>query len=91
MQIAVFLIIFPLLCAPVMYFVRDNKVRAYITYAAAAVIASASVALTTYWVLEGSRPMLLLPHAEAAGHLILAAELALMVLVLFNDISHFFK
>ena len=88
MQIAVFLIIFPLLCAPVMYFVRDNKVRAYITYAAAAVIASASVALTTYWVLEGSRPMLLLPHAEAAGHLILAAELALMVLVTYLCCKH---
>ena len=88
MGISVFLILFPLCCAPVMYLIRNDRVRAYVTYAAAGIIGLASVALTTVWSLNGSRPVLLFKETEAADHVILIAELALMVLVTYLCFKH---
>ena len=58
MLITIFLILFPLLCAPAMYYIRDNKKRAYVTYLAAGLIASATIALTVFWALEGAQPIM---------------------------------
>ena len=41
MGISVFLILFPLCCAPVMYFITNDRLRAYVTYCAAGIIAAA--------------------------------------------------
>ena len=81
MGISVFLILFPLCCAPVMYFITNDRLRAYVTYVAAGIIAAASAALTALWVMNGAEPVLLYKETETADHVILAAELLLMVLV----------
>ena len=81
MLITIFLILFPLLCAPAMYYIRDNKKRAYVTYLAAGLIASATIALTVFWALEGAQPIMAFQSTELIDHVILIAELALMVLV----------
>ena len=81
MGISVFLILFPLCCAPVMYFITNDRLRAYVTYVAAGIIAAASAALTALWVMNGAVPVLLYKETETANHVILAAELLLMVLV----------
>lgn len=57
MAIPVFLILFPLLCAPVMYLITNNRLRAYVTYGAAAVIMAATIALTVFWVRNGAVPV----------------------------------
>ena len=81
MQITVFLILFPLLCAPLMYYIKDNKMRAYVTYVAAAIIGSCTIALTVFWALGGAKPIMAYQNTELIDHIILAAEVALMVLV----------
>ncbi len=88
MGISVFLILFPLFCAPVMYLITDDKVRAYVTYAAAGIIGLASIALTVIWTSAGGSPVMLLRETETADHVILLAELALMVLVTFLCFKH---
>ncbi len=88
MGISVFLILFPLCCAPVMYFIKNNKLRAYVTYGAAAVIAAATIALTVLWAINGAVPVLLYKETELADHAILIAELLLMVLVTYLCFKH---
>ena len=81
MGISVFLILFPLCCAPVMYLITNDRLRAYVTYVAVGIIAAASVALTAQWAMNGAVPVMLYEETEAADHVILVAELLLMVLV----------
>ena len=81
MAIPVFLILFPLLCAPVMYLITNNRLRAYVTYGAAAVIMAATIALTVFWVRNGAVPVQLYKETALADHIILIAEILLMVLV----------
>ena len=88
MGISVFLILFPLCCAPVMYFITNDRLRAYVTYCAAGIIAAATVALTVLWALNGAVPVLLYKETELADHAILIAELLLMVLVTYLCFKH---
>lgn len=81
MAIPVFLICFPLVCAPVMYFVRDNRARAYITYVCAGIIVAAVLVLVAQWFAGGAQKIELFYETEIADKVILAAELALMVIV----------
>jgi len=88
MGISVFLILFPLCCAPVMYFITNDRLRAYVTYVAVGIIAAASIALTALWALNGAGPVQLYKETELADHAILIAELLLMVLVTYLCFKH---
>lgn len=81
MAIPVFLICFPLACAPVMYFIRDNRTRAYITYISAAIIVAADIFMVVQWFAGGAQKVELFYRTQAADRVILAAELVLMVIV----------
>ena len=48
---------------------------------AAGLIASATIALTVFWALEGAQPIMAFQSTGLIDHVILIAELALMVLV----------
>ena len=88
MGISVFLILFPLCCAPVMYLITNDRLRAYVTYVAVGIIAAASVALTAQWAMNGAVPVMLYKETEMADHVILVAELLLMVLVTYLCFKH---
>lgn len=81
MPVTVFLILFPMICAPVVYFIRNDKVRAYFTYIFAVVIMVAVGVLVVQWVDRGLMPVDLYMHTEAADRIILLSEVVLMVFV----------
>ncbi len=77
-----FLIIFPLVMACLMYVIRNNKVRAVFAYFGSIVIIGAVVLLTVLWFQAGAKPVELFVNTEVADKIILAAEVALMILVI---------
>lgn len=81
MPVTVFLILFPMVCSPVVYCIRSEKVRAYFTYIFAVVMMAAVGVLVVQWVDRGLMPIDLYMHTEAADRVILLAEIVLMVFV----------
>lgn len=76
-----FLIFFPLLIAVLVFFIRAHKVRAWIMYVGAALIMVATAVLTALFFLNGAQPVNLYVETEMIDHVILGAELVLMVFV----------
>ena len=81
MAVIPFLIIFPLCISVLMYIIRNNTVRAVVAYASAVAIMAGVVVLGLTWLRGGAVPMELYVETEAVNHLILAAEIVLMVIV----------
>ena len=76
-----FLIVFPFVMALVMFITRVNKVRNAISYASAVVIMAAVGLLTAQWIAGGCQELILYYDTELVDHIILVAELVLMVVV----------
>ncbi|MBQ4373503.1 MAG: NADH-quinone oxidoreductase subunit L [Lachnospiraceae bacterium] len=81
MPIVPFLIVFPLIVSVLMFVIRVNKVRNFFAYISAVIIMVSAGALTVQWGMQGFAPMLLTYNAEVVDHVILAAEIILMILV----------
>ncbi len=83
-----FLILFPLLMAGIMYFIQSSKVRRYVVYVGAGIIACATFALLFWWILQGATTMEFYYETEVADHIILGVELILMCLVTFLSFKY---
>lgn len=85
MPVTIFLIIFPMICALVMFIIRNRTIRAYLTYAFTAVIIAAVGVLVVQWADRGFIPTTFypssMPRVEQASQVILIAEIVLMVFV----------
>ena len=81
MFIVPFLICFPLVMAFLMFVIREKKLQAAIAYIGAAVIMAGAIVLFMQWLTNGSTRISLYGSEGMVDHLILAGELALMVLV----------
>lgn len=85
MPVTIFLIIFPMICALVMFIIRNRTIRAYLTYAFTAIIIAAVGVLVVQWADRGLIPTTFypssMPHVEQASQVILIAEIVLMVFV----------
>ena len=76
-----FLICFPLVMAALMFIIREKKAQAAIGYIGAAVIMAGSIVLSVQWLMSGSSKISLYGSEGMVDHLILAGEVALMILV----------
>nr|MCR4901434.1 NADH-quinone oxidoreductase subunit L [Butyrivibrio sp.] len=76
-----FLIVFPFVMSLVMYVTRVNKVRNTISYVSAVIIMIAVALLTGQWIAGGCQEQILYYDTELVDHIILVAELVLMVVV----------
>ena len=76
-----FLMIFPFAAAILMYVTRVNKIRNVIAYTSSAVIIAATGLLVAQWVAGGLEKTVLYYDKRTADHMILVAELVLMVYV----------
>ncbi|MBQ2627282.1 MAG: NADH-quinone oxidoreductase subunit L [Eubacterium sp.] len=83
MGVTVFLILFPLLVAPVMYLVKNNLLRGRIAYVAAGIEMAAVFVLIGQWARNGFKPMEFFVRTRGADHFILDAEILLMIFVTF--------
>lgn len=81
MSVIPFLICFPLIVAVLMFCIRVNKVRNAIAYVSAVIIMVGVAVLTGQWLAQGAKPMELYFQTETVDHIILAAEIVLMVVV----------
>ena len=81
MPIVPFLIVFPLIVAVVMFCVRVNKIRNFFAYLSALIIMAGVGTLAVQWGMQGFAPIALTYDAEMVDHVILAAEIILMILV----------
>ncbi len=81
MAVVPFLVLFPFLVSFVMFFTRNSKARAAIAYVCSAVIVGATLYLLAQWIMGGCNTITCYLNTELADHLILAAELGLMVFV----------
>lgn len=85
MPVTIFLIIFPMICALVMFIIRNRTIRAYLTYAFTAIIIAAVGVLVVQWADRGLTPVSFysgaMPEIEQANQVILIAEIVLMVFV----------
>ncbi|MCR5640733.1 MAG: NADH-quinone oxidoreductase subunit L [Lachnospiraceae bacterium] len=81
MQIVPFLIIFPLVVSVLMFAIRVNKVRNFFAYLSAVIIMVGAGVLTVQWGMQGFAPIALQYDATMVDHVILAAEIILMILV----------
>lgn len=81
MGVAIFLVCFPLMVAPVMYLIPNDKVRGRVTYICGALIAAAALCLTARWAAGGMQVIEAYDPAAWIDHLILAGEIALAVIV----------
>ena len=81
MGVAIFLICFPLIVAPIMYLIRNDKVRGRVTYVCGALITAAALCLTVRWCAGGMQVIKAYNPAEWIDHLILAGEIVLAVIV----------
>ncbi|MBQ0058462.1 MAG: NADH-quinone oxidoreductase subunit L, partial [Lachnospiraceae bacterium] len=76
-----FLICFPYLIALLTFVVKPHKVRAAIIYIGAAALMAASVAFAVWFFMQGGSPVTFFVETENIDHVILGAELVLMVFV----------
>jgi len=76
-----FLMIFPFAAAILMYVTRVNKIRNVIAYTSSAVIIAATGLLVAQWAAGGLEKTVLYYDKRTADHMILVAELLLMVYV----------
>ncbi|MEE1115021.1 MAG: proton-conducting transporter membrane subunit [Eubacterium sp.] len=81
MAVIPFLICFPLAVAVLMYCIRANKIRNFIAYCSVIAIMTGVAVLTVQWCIGGMQPINLYVETEMVDHIILAGELALMVIV----------
>ncbi len=85
MPVTLFLIVFPMICSLFMFLIRNNRVRGYLTYLCTAVIVAAVGILTVQWFDHGAVPITFYSFGmeimETVNHVILGAELVLMVFV----------
>ncbi|MGI5989638.1 MAG: NADH-quinone oxidoreductase subunit L [Lachnospiraceae bacterium] len=81
MPVTVFLILFPLIWAFVIFAIRDNKVRGIAAYIGSGTIIAAVGVLFAQWVANGRVPLKMFYDTETADHFILAAEFVLMLVV----------
>ncbi len=88
MAVIPFLIIFPLCVSVLMYVIRNNKVRGFVAYAGSIIVMIGVACLVVQWFRAGAKPMELFVETEAVNHIILAAELILMVLVTYLCFRH---
>lgn len=88
MAVIPFLILFPLFISILMFAVRDNKVRGMIACTGAVIIILAVGVLTAAWFRQGAKPLSLYINTSLADHLILIAELLLMVLVTYLSFKY---
>lgn len=88
MAVIPLLIIFPLCVSALMFVIRNNKLRGHVAYLSAIIIMIGVVMLVVNWVRAGAQPMELYAETEAVNHIILAAEIVLMVLVTYLCFKH---
>ncbi len=83
MPLTVFLICFPLLVSPIMYFIKSSKTRRYVSYVCLGLIMIASLSLAIWWMANGCRLMSFFPETDLIDKLILAAEVILMFVIVY--------
>lgn len=88
MAVIPFLIIFPPAIGFVIFSIKVHKIRAIIAYIASVIIMAAVGVLVVQWFRMGAKPVSLYYDTEIADHVILAGELALMVLVTCLSFKH---
>lgn len=81
MPVIAFLICFPMLCAPVMLMIRDNRVRNRLTYVCVAAIMAATSILVGGYLAGGMKIQTFARKTEFVDLLILAGEVVLMLFV----------
>lgn len=81
MPVTIFLICFPVLVAAVMFFIRNSKVRAWVSYGATGCIIIAVGVLFVQWMMRGAGKIELITEAHTADNLMLGAEVVLMCIV----------
>ena len=88
MAIIPFLIIFPLVIAIIMYCTRINKIRNVIAYISSIIIMIGVGALVCQWVRRGMGTLTYYYNTEIVDHVILGAEIILMVLVTYLSFKY---
>jgi len=83
-----FLIIFPMVVAVLMFCIRKTSVRNFIAYVGAAAIIAADILLVFYWLDNGAVPVELFVNTELADHVILGAEVLIMVVVTYLSFKY---
>ncbi|MBR0384069.1 MAG: NADH-quinone oxidoreductase subunit L [Eubacteriaceae bacterium] len=83
MPLTVFLICFPFLVSPLMYIIKNSRIRRYVSYISSALILIASLALAGWWISNGCRLMAFFPETGLIDKLILAGEVILMFVIVF--------
>jgi NADH:ubiquinone oxidoreductase subunit 5 (subunit L)/multisubunit Na+/H+ antiporter MnhA subunit len=81
MPVTVFLILFPLIWAFVIFAIRDNKVRGIAAYIGSGTIIAAVGVLFVQWLINGRVPIKMFYDTETADHFILTGEIVLMLVV----------
>lgn len=88
MPITVFLIVFPFLCAPFIYCIKEPKIRDHIMYAGVALIMAAVFLLAGQWLANGTKVMSYYPETDMIDHIILVVEIGLMCLITFLSFKY---
>lgn len=82
------LILFPFAIAVIAALLREDKLRGYAIYAGSAVTIGLALMVASQWIAGGCQTVQLFVETGTADHLILAAELLLMCLVIFLSVAH---
>ncbi len=88
MEMVPFLIIFPLVMAAIMPFLRNEKVRGVMTYIGAAVVMALSVSVLVLWLMRGGVTRLLYIHTEVIDHLMMVGDIVLLCVIIAFSIKY---
>ncbi len=78
-----FLICFPFLTALLLFFTKNDKLKALISYLGAILVICAAGILWFDWLKGGYEPIFLYQNTEIVDHIIFVAEIVIMVLITF--------